>query len=80
MNDTDIIQSAYADVLTRLFSVYFSALVAAAGDASAEAQAADAFQAGLALARKARDAASAMAAPPKAQAALPPGRRSGHPR
>jgi len=59
MNDVDIIQSAYADVLTRLFSVYFDALVTAAGDPAMQAKAASAFQSGLVLARKARDAAAA---------------------
>ena len=57
MKDTDIIQSAYAAELTRLFSVYFNGLVMAAGRAPAEAQAADQFNNGLALARKARDQA-----------------------
>jgi hypothetical protein len=57
MQDSDIIQSAYADELTRLFSVYFSALVSATGRTSAEAQAAGEFNNGLALARRARDQA-----------------------
>ena len=57
MNDTDIIQSAYAGTLTTLFSVYFSALVSAEGRRSAEAQAANDFQNGLVLARRARDQA-----------------------
>lgn len=57
MNDTDIIQSAYAVALTTLFSVYFSALVSAEGRGSAETQAATDFQNGLALARRARDQA-----------------------
>lgn len=57
MKDSDIIQSAYADELTRLFSVYFSALVSATGRTSAETQAADEFNNGLALARRARDQA-----------------------
>ena len=59
MNDTDIIQSAYADALTKLFSVYFGAIATAGGDTSAETQAANDFQGGLALARKARDQAEA---------------------
>lgn len=57
MNDTDIIQSAYAATLTTLFSVYFSALVSAEGRGSAEAQAANDFQNGLVPARRARDQA-----------------------
>ena len=57
MNDTEIIQSAYAVALTTLFSVYFSALVSAEGRVAAEAQAANDFQNGLALARRARDQA-----------------------
>ena len=57
MNDTDIIQSAYADELTRLFSVCFNALVSATGRTAAETQAADEFKNGLALARRARDQA-----------------------
>ena len=57
MNDTDIIQSAYAATLTTLFSVYFSALVSAAGRGSAETLAASDFQNGLVLARRARDQA-----------------------
>ena len=57
MNDTDTIQSAYAEALTKLFSVYFGALGTAGGDTSAEAQAASDFKAGIALARRARDQA-----------------------
>ncbi|MEO8748086.1 MAG: hypothetical protein ABI379_10605 [Rhodanobacter sp.] len=59
MNDTDIIQSGYADALTRLFSVYFDALATGGGDTSAETQAASEFKAGVALARRARDQAVA---------------------
>ena len=59
MNDVDIIQAAYGDVLTRLFSVYFGALVTAGADPEMQAKAASAFQSGLVLARKARDAAAA---------------------
>ncbi len=57
MSDTDIMQSAYASMLTKLFSVYFDALVSAQGRTSAETQAADDFKSGLALARRARDQA-----------------------
>jgi hypothetical protein len=57
MKDSDIIQAAYADELTRLFSVYFSALVSATGRPAAETQAAGEFNNGLALARRARDQA-----------------------
>ena len=57
MSDIDIVQSAYADTLTTLFSVYFSALVSAEGRGSAETLAASDFQNGLALARRARDQA-----------------------
>lgn len=57
MSDTDIMQSAYAATLTKLFSVYFDALVSARGQTSAESQAADDFKSGLALARRARDQA-----------------------
>ena len=57
MNDTDTIQSAYADSLTTLFSVYFSALVSAEGREQAETQAANDFQNGLVLVRRARDQA-----------------------
>lgn len=57
MNDTDTIQSAYADTLTTLFSVYFGALVSAEGRVTTEAQAASDFQNGLTLARRARDQA-----------------------
>lgn len=60
MNDADIIQAAYADQLRRLFGVFFEALVAAEGDADAQAHAATAFKAGLALARTARDQALKM--------------------
>jgi hypothetical protein len=66
MNDVDIIQAAYADVLARLFSVYFDALVMAAGDPAMQAKAANAFQSGLILARKARDAAAAAVTRPGA--------------
>lgn len=59
MNDVHVIEAAYADVLTRLFSVYFDALVTAAGDTAMQAKAASAFQSGLVLARQARDAAAA---------------------
>lgn len=61
MNDTDIIQTAYADALTRLFAVFVEGLVAAADDADRRAQAAAKFKSGLALARTARDQALQMA-------------------
>ncbi|MGH8235342.1 MAG: hypothetical protein ACREPU_14275 [Rhodanobacteraceae bacterium] len=57
MSDADIVQSAYADALTRLFAVYLGALASAGGRTSAEAQAANDFKSGLVLARKARDQA-----------------------
>lgn len=57
MNDAQTIQSAYAEALTRLFTVFLGSLANAEGDADAEAQAAQVFSEGLALARKARDAA-----------------------
>lgn len=57
MNDTDTIQTAYADALTRLFAVFVEGLVAAGADAEQQAHAAAAFKAGLALARAARDQA-----------------------
>lgn len=60
MNDADIIQAAYGDQLHRLFGVFFDALVAADGDAAAQAHAASAFKAGLVLARTARDQALKM--------------------
>jgi len=62
MTDADIIQSAYADALKKLFSVYFEALATAAGDAAAEARAASDFGRGVAIARKARDRAAALVA------------------
>lgn len=57
MNDTDIIQAAYADALRRLFAVFLEGLVAAGDDADQQAAAAATFRAGLALARTARDQA-----------------------
>lgn len=57
MNDAQIIQSAYADALNRVFKVLVDALSSAGVDASAEAQAANEFKTGVALVRKARDEA-----------------------
>lgn len=57
MNDAQTIQSAYAQALGRLFEVFLGSLASAGGDADAEAQAAQVFQHGVALARKARDEA-----------------------
>ena len=57
MNDTDIIQAAYADALTKLFAVYFDAPAFAGGRISAETLAANDFENGIALARRARDQA-----------------------
>ncbi len=60
MNDTDIVQTAYAAALTRLFAVFVDGLVAADGDTEQQARAATAFKSGLAMARTARDQALQM--------------------
>ncbi|HEX7324014.1 MAG TPA: hypothetical protein VF292_01495 [Rhodanobacteraceae bacterium] len=57
MGDTDTIQTAYADTLIQLFSVYFDSLSSADGDAATEATALAAFRQGVTLARRARDKA-----------------------
>ncbi|HEU0277479.1 MAG TPA: hypothetical protein VFQ95_06655 [Rhodanobacteraceae bacterium] len=60
MNDTDVIQAAYADALHRLFAVFLEGLAAAGGDADRQTQAAATFKSGLVLARMARDQAMKM--------------------
>lgn len=57
MNDAQIIQSAYADTLTKLFAVFFDTVAASGGNSTAAAEAADDFRKGIALARSARDQA-----------------------
>ncbi|HLI17413.1 MAG TPA: hypothetical protein VKV22_03975 [Rhodanobacteraceae bacterium] len=57
MSDAQIIQSAYAETLSKLFAVFFDALSASGGNSTAATQAADDFGKGIALARKARDQA-----------------------
>ncbi|HEX5352952.1 MAG TPA: hypothetical protein VFW60_02625 [Rhodanobacteraceae bacterium] len=57
MTDAQIIKSAYADALNKLFTVFFDALVTSGGNAQADAVAANHFKHGIALARVARDRA-----------------------
>lgn len=57
MNDQDTITAAYADALKGLYKVLLSSYVTAAGNAALEQHAGEAFKAGVAIARKARDAA-----------------------
>lgn len=57
MTDTQIIQSAYTDVVKKLFTVFFDSLATAKGNQQAVAEAADHFSKGVALARDARDQA-----------------------
>jgi hypothetical protein len=58
MNDQDTIKQAYADALNTLYGALFDAFVAA--PQNAQNQAKQRFSSGLALARKARDAALAL--------------------
>jgi hypothetical protein len=60
MNDQDTIKQAYADALNTLYGALFDAFVAAPQDQNAQNQAKQRFGSGLALARKALDAALAL--------------------
>jgi hypothetical protein len=60
MNDQDTIKAAYSDALQKMYTMLFDAFVAAPEDQSAQDQAKQRFSAGLALARKSRDAAVAL--------------------
>lgn len=57
MNDQDTITAAYADALKVLFKVLSAQYITAAGNKALEQHADEAFKAGVAIARKARDAA-----------------------
>ena len=57
MNDQDTINQAYADSLKHFYDVLFQAFLVAAQDQAAQEQAIQRFTAGVALARKVRDAA-----------------------
>jgi len=59
MNDQDVIIEAYADSLKNLYSALLDAFVEAHQDQKAQNLATQRFSAGLAVARKARDAALA---------------------
>ena len=59
MNDQDVILEAYADSLKNLYNVLLDAFVEAHQDQKAQTLATQRFSAGLAVARKARDAALA---------------------
>jgi hypothetical protein len=60
MNDQDTIKQAYADALKKMYGVLLDAFVSAQQDQTAQDQAKQRFSAGLALARKTRDAALAL--------------------
>lgn len=60
MNDQDTITAAYADALKGLYKVLLSSYVTAASNAALEQHAGEAFKAGVAIARKARDAAQGL--------------------
>jgi len=60
MNDRDTIEEAYADALRNLYNVLLDAFVEAPQDQKAQSSATQRFSAGLAMARKARDAALAL--------------------
>ena len=57
MDDTKTVQSAYANEVSELFSVFFKSLVIAGGDKAAEVKAEEAFKRALSVARKARQKA-----------------------
>jgi hypothetical protein len=57
MNDQDVIMEAYAEALKNLYNVLLDAFVEAPQDQKALNLATQRFSAGLAVARKARDAA-----------------------
>jgi hypothetical protein len=59
MNDQDVIMEAYAEALKNLYNVLLDAFVEASQDQKALNLATQRFNAGLAVARKARDAALA---------------------
>jgi hypothetical protein len=59
-NDRHTIEEAYEDALRNLFNVLLDAFVGAPQDQKAQNSAAQRFSAGLAVARKARDAALAL--------------------
>jgi hypothetical protein len=59
-SDRDTIEEAYADALRNLFNVLLDAFVEAPQDQKAQNSAAQRFSGGLAVARKARDAALAL--------------------
>jgi hypothetical protein len=57
MNDKDIVRETYADALKNLYGVLLDGLIQAQQDQTAQNQAKQRFSSGLAVARKARDAA-----------------------
>jgi hypothetical protein len=59
MNDQDTIQAAYAEALKILYNTLFDAFAEAPQDQKAQNVATQRFSSGLAVARKARDAALA---------------------
>jgi hypothetical protein len=59
-NDRDTVEEAYAVALRNLFNVLLDTFVEAPQDQKAQNLAAQRFSAGLAIARKARDAALAL--------------------
>ncbi len=60
-HDQQIILAAYDDAIKRLYAALFGQYVEAAGDSAQLEQADQHFMAGLALARRARDRAVALA-------------------
>ena len=59
MDDKTTIQNSYASVLDNLFKQLFDGFTESAGSAPMEAQVLASFTSGLAIARRARDAAIA---------------------
>jgi hypothetical protein len=60
MNDRDTIEQAYAEALRNLYNVLLDGFVKASQDQKAQNSATQRFGIGLAVARKARDAALAL--------------------
>ena len=60
MTDADLIKAAYTDTIKNIYNVFFDSFAGAGGDAVAESHAEQAFQRGIALARRVRDRALAL--------------------
>ena len=60
MTESDLIKAAYAETIKNIYNVFFDSIAGASGDNVAESHAEQAFQRGIALARRVRDRALAL--------------------